>query len=342
MFRSASRALKACSRISLLRADAWQIFECEQLMPWTCRGFRNFRSQDSYEHFQPRGRRSITGFLDRHKTKFGVLAFGGVIVWFQSREEIPYSHRKHAILLSAASERALGEHIYQQVKADALHKNTLLPAIHPAVQLVQRVGTRIVEQTTRDINRGATSHMEGLKWEFNVIQDDQVNAFVVPGGKVVVFTGLLRQMDDEDQLATVLAHEVGHVLGRHVAEKMTRVGIIQIFWLILALSTGLALPTDIINTVVFAHNSRALETEADKIGLMLAARACYKPAAFIPVMTRLGEEDRKSGLRSPEFLRTHPMSDTRIQQLRKELPKAEQMYQQAGCQVPRSFLADFR
>lgn len=60
---------------------------------------------------------------------------------------------------------------------------------------------------------------------------------------------------------------------------------------------------------------RALETEADKIGLMLAARACYKPAAFIPVMTRLGEEDRKSGLRSPEFLRTHPMSDTRIQQV---------------------------
>ncbi|KAK9808098.1 hypothetical protein WJX73_006218 [Symbiochloris irregularis] len=283
------------------------------------RGFRDVRG---YQHFR---RRSAFNAQGRLLPGIAVATVGSLVVWTTCREEIPYTHRKHLILVSQDQEKRLGQQVFKQVKEEAVQQRKLLPASHPYTRLVQRVGKRISQQATDGFRgTGVHSHMQGLEWEFLVVDEDQENAFVVPGGKVVVYSGLLKMLDDEEELATVLSHEVAHVLARHVAEKVTQSMTWLAFFIILEWTLGLPLPIDIISGLVMSQNSRKLETEADRIGLTLAAQACYNPSAFVPVMTKLGEAEAKAGFKTPEFLRTHPVSTTRIRQIKADLPAAEE------------------
>ena len=161
---------------------------------------------------------------------------------------------------------------------------------------------------------------------------------VAPGGKVVVFTGLLRLMSSEKELAAVLAHECAHVLARHTAEKVTSMQAATLVRSILYWAFGLPLPAGALELALFLPNSRKAETEADVIGMRLAARACYDPGAAVSVFTKLGEAERElekaTGMHTPAMLRTHPLSDARVMRVQAELPAAMELWSEAGCGLP--------
>jgi metalloendopeptidase OMA1, mitochondrial len=274
----------------------------------------------------------------------GAALAGGSAVWYSSREEIPFTHRMHAILVTTDMERQLGEQAFAQITQDAARKGSLLPRSHPATRAVERVGRRLaaVASDPRLGGGGYTDHMKGLDWEFVVIDDNQCNAFVVPGGKVVVFTGLLRILRSEKELAAVLAHEVAHVLARHVAERITRTQAASLAQTLAYAALGIPIPAGAFELALFLPNSRKAETEADVIGVRLAALACYDPSAAATVFAKLGEaEARAGGPQVPTFLRTHPVSESRVQRVKAELPAAMEFYSKAGCRAPRSAFRQF-
>lgn len=233
--------------------------------------------------------------------------------------------RKQFIAIGETTEIDMGIEAYRQ----ALEKAPVSKdrAIN---DLVQRVGMRIAEASGRS----------DYKWEFTVVQDDgTVNAWALPGGKVAVYTGILKVTQDEDGLATVLGHEVAHATARHGAERMTQETAIQLVLkggetaLIVALQNKEAgTAQGIMNAFGIGARvglelpfSRKLETEADKIGLIYMARAGYEPEKAIDFWTRMSSLN-KSGSEPPQFLSTHPNNDTRIENIRKWLPEVRKDY----------------
>jgi metalloendopeptidase OMA1, mitochondrial len=245
---------------------------------------------------------------------------GGAVVYIRSRQEVPYTGRVHAVLLSPDSELEMGRQTFAQVLAEASAQGALLPRWHPASQAVRRVGQRVAAVAGDGRGGGFQRHMspDQTSWEFAVVRSNQVNAFVVPGGKVVVYTGLLRMLESEDELAAVLAHEIAHVLARHAAERITNAGLLEVVRFALYYVFGLPIPSAPLAAAFFLPNSRLQETEADVIGVQLAARACYDPAAAVDVFGKLGRMEERAGAGAmPQFLRTHPVSGDRIEVIKK-------------------------
>lgn len=175
----------------------------------------------------------------------------------------------------------------------------------------------VTESRSRGKARGAqpqTGHLDGVNWEVIVVKDDLVNAFCLPGGKIVVFTGLLNKFRADAEVATVVGHEVGHAIARHSAEQITKnlwVAILQIVIL-----QFIYMP-DLINTVstllLRLPFSRRMEIEADHIGLLLLASAGYDPRVAPSVYEKLGKIGGDSALNN--YLSTHPSSKKRAQLL---------------------------
>jgi len=185
---------------------------------------RQARSSTDYVHFRGRGPFGAGGpGSDKARVwliRGGILGGGAVLFYYSTRQEIPYSHRFHTVLLSPATARALGEATYKQIIADARSKHSVLHNDHPRTALVRKVGTQLAEIASKGSGGGSFAHMKDCEWEFVVIKSPQINAFVVPGGKVVVFSGLLDALAKEDELAFVLAHEIAHIVARHSVRQL--------------------------------------------------------------------------------------------------------------------------
>lgn len=193
---------------------------------------------------------------------------------------------------------------------------------------VQRVGARIA--------RAVGSNLPGAQWEFVVFDaPDTINAYALPGGKVAVYTGLLKVATTDDELAFVMGHEIGHVTSRHGAERMTEGVLVAAGGVVLAEATQDRRNRDlllaaygaggVLGTLAF---SRSQESEADFVGLRYAARAGYDPRAAIAFWQKMAEESRKHG-KLPEFLSTHPADERRIEALQREIPQVMPIYEQA-------------
>lgn len=196
--------------------------------------------------------------------------------------------------------------------------------------LVRRVGNDLraaVEVYYRAT--GKSSELKNFAWEFNVVDDPTVNAFCMPGGKVVVYTGILKVTQNEDALAVVMGHELAHALANHGNERMSQglVAQLGLTSLDIALSQK---PTQTRNLLMSAAGagaqvgvllpfSRKHESEADEIGLYLTAMAGYNPSEAAPFWERM---NKSGGGRPPEFLSTHPDPKRRSQDLRALVPKA--------------------
>lgn len=289
-----------------------------------------YTDRSGYQHFNKR--HSSATRQQGQARLLAIMAAGGGVVYFSSLQEIPYTKRRHAILISPESEMQLGEATWQQITAQAQSSRTLLPSSSPPSQLVRKVASKIAHVTSDGYGGGYQEHLKRLKWDVAVINSPQVNAFVVPGGKIVVYTGLLSMLSSEDELAAVLAHEVAHVVARHGAERLTQGSFIELGRMLLYLIMGLPIPSGPLTAVFFLPNSRKAETEADVIGIQLAARACYDPSAAVSVFEKLGRMEEKSGAGGvPKFLRTHPHSSDRIVAIKKMLSTAESLYESNGC-----------
>jgi predicted Zn-dependent protease len=243
-----------------------------------------------------------------------------LLVFFISCTTTPITKRKQLILISKSEEIALGLQTYKQIleKARLCHD----PKI---VQLVNKVGWRIAKAADRP----------DFTWEFKVIKDDKTaNAFCLPGGKVFVYTGILPYTQNEAGLATVISHEVGHVIARHGAERMSTLLLIELGEAGLAAALKNRSPS-VAKAFLIAYGlgaevgillpySRLQEYEADHIGLILMAKAGYDPKAAIAFWERMLSRTKKSHI--PEFLSTHPTDEKRIAALKQLLPEAMQYY----------------
>ena len=184
-----------------------------------------------------------------------------------------------------------------------------------------------------------TPSAEG-RWETAVFRDDRANAFALPGGHIGVFTGMLDLLDGQGELATIVAHEIAHIVSRHGAERVSqRFAAAQALNITQALIVGerastsekqlMALLGLGVQVGVVLPYSRVHEREADLVGLDLMAEAGFDPRAAIDVWQTMQE---RGGGRPPEFLSTHPHPDTRIEELRDRMPDAMNLYEQARRQ----------
>ncbi len=215
-----------------------------------------------------------------------------------------------------------------------LSEHPPLPDSDPRTQMVKRSGARIQKAVEKfHADKNASKDLEGFAWEFNVVDEQPVNAWCMPGGKVVVYTGLLPVTQDEQSLAVVMGHEIAHAIARHGNQRMSQGLMVQFGGALLsvAASQNSALTQQIFAQAygigtglgVLAY-SRKHETEADKMGLIFAAMAGYNPEAAVGFWERMAGAG--GGQSPPELLSTHPSDETRINNLKKFMPEAKKYY----------------
>jgi len=195
---------------------------------------------------------------------------------------------------------------------------------------IQSVGERISRSVDKFMRaNGMVNEANSYRWEFNLIDDNTVNAWCMPGGKVVFYTGILPICSNTDGVAAVMGHEVAHAFAKHGQERMSSAMIQQGIGLGVVLGTGKKDPKTrqiwntvygIGSTVGMLAYSRTHETEADKLGMVFMIMAGYQPEAAINVWIRMSERSDRQA--PPEFLSTHPSNETRIKNLREYLPTA--------------------
>ncbi|CAB3683853.1 M48 family metallopeptidase [Achromobacter pestifer] len=172
----------------------------------------------------------------------------------------------------------------------------------------------------------------GWKWEVHVLSSDEINAWCMPGGKIAVYTGLISKIKpSDDELAAVLGHEISHALREHARERVSQQMATNLGLSVLSIATGSSAASDLggqLSSVMFTlPNSRTHETEADRMGVELAARAGYDPRAAVTLWQKMGAAD--SGNAPPEILSTHPSAASRITDLQAAAQQVMPLYQQA-------------
>ncbi len=256
-----------------------------------------------------------------HTIKFFLML--PLCLWIAGCVSTPVSNRSALILVPFSQEVSLGQQSYQAILSKEKESTD-----QKMSAIVRRVGERIA----------AVSDLPRLKWESRLIESDQYNAFALPGGKIAVYSAMLPICENEAGLATVVAHEVAHVVARHGAQRMSQDLLIDTA--LLGASIGLsgnpnsqsimgALGVGATYGIQLPY-SRAHETEADEIGLIYMARAGYDPNEAVKFWKRFSRvtQDQKP----PEFLSTHPADSTRINSIRGMLPRALAEYRKTRTQ----------
>ncbi len=250
-----------------------------------------------------------------------VLLIAAVLLAFSSCARVPYTERQQIMIVSESQEERIGDTLFRQIKAEAdLSEDARYNSV------VNEVGGRIASAAGKP----------EFEWEFVVIENPQVNAFALPGGKVALNTGILPVCRDEAGVAAVMGHEVAHVIARHGAERMSQEQALRIGGAALSaalLGTSPAAREGLLQAYglgakvgVLLPYSRKHELEADRIGLILMAKAGYDPEVAVDFWQRMLE---KGDGAPPEFLSTHPSDQKRIDELKTFLPEATEYYREA-------------
>lgn len=247
-----------------------------------------------------------------------------------SCKKVPVTGRKQLNLVPDFMIRELS---FSQYDSVVNYSRTLLQSDERA-QMVTRVGTRIQQAVETYMNEQKIGKdLKNFQWAFNTIEENVVNAWCMPGGKVVVYTGLLPVAETEEGLAIVMGHEIAHAIARHGNERMSEGLLVNFGGLVLQealknkkqetqlLFLGLYMIGS--NLAFSLPNSRMQESEADKLGLIFAAMAGYNPDAAIPFWQRMAALNKT---KTPEFLSTHPSDETRIRKLTALIPEVKEKY----------------
>ena len=268
------------------------------------------------------------------KAKFlcGVLLVS-LLISCGTTSTVPVTGRKQHISVSDEQILSLSQQEYTKYMASAKKstnaKNTAM---------VQRVGKRLataVESYLR--NNGYESELKNYNWEFNLVQDQSANAFCMPGGKIVVYEGLLLYTQNETALAIVLGHEIAHAVAKHSQEQLSKQQNQQVGAQILGgvlNAAGVGSNVSDIAQIGFGlgskfsnlHYSRSNESEADHMGLIFAAMAGYDPKEAVTFWQRMSASTQSS---MPEFLSDHPSDAKRVKDIQDWLPEAETYYKAA-------------
>ncbi len=252
-----------------------------------------------------------------------------VVLMLIGCSKVPISGRRQLNLLPESQMNSLSATAY----SDFLNTNQPLPSSNPDAQKVSRVGVRI-SKSVEDYMRqnGLSDRLDEFTWSFNTIADPTVNAWCMPGGRVVFYTGILPICQDEAGIAVVMGHEIAHAVGRHGNERMSQGLLVQgagmtldilssekpeLTRMLLLQSFGIGTG---LGTLAF---SRSHETEADRMGLVFMAMAGYDPREAPKFWTRMAAQ---GGGKPPEFLSTHPADERRIKDLESFMGEALKYY----------------
>ena len=255
--------------------------------------------------------------------------------WYGNKQVDPYTGEDARYGATPQEEAELGAQAYQEVLGDAQAQQALLPADHQVSQQIRTIAQRLVARVPQVAADLAAEHgqpmpdLSSFQWDVNVINSEEANAFCLPGGKIAVYTGLIPVAQSADAMAVVMGHEIAHALQRHGAQRMAQQKLVQLGQMAAGMSgvdpqTMAALGAGIQYGIVLPYG-RNHESQADEVGLMLAAAACYDPAQAIPLWERMSQLG--GGQRPPEFASTHPDPANRISRLQEMQPKAQAFYQ---------------
>jgi len=257
-----------------------------------------------------------------------LIGFLGLLFLY-SCSTVAISNRKQIKLIPNSSMFATS---FQQY--DGFLKENKLSTNRQKSQMVKNVGLKIQKAVEKYFaEKGMSSSLKGYNWEFNLVEDPQVNAWCMPGGKVVVYSGILPATKDETGLAVVMGHEIAHAIADHGNERMSQQLVLQMGGT--ALSTALESKpeeTKALWMTTFGVGaqfgavlpfSRLHESEADHLGLIFMAMAGYNPNEAVDFWTRMS---KMGGQKPPEFMSTHPSDETRIKQIKEHLPEAITYY----------------
>ncbi len=216
---------------------------------------------------------------------------------------------------------------YAQLLADARAKGALAPPGSPQLQRLQRIAAKLVPQTAQWNDRARQ-----WKWEVNLLGSKQINAFCMPGGKIAFYTGILDQLKlSDDEAAMIMGHEMAHALREHARSRIAKSQGTGTLLSIGAQLLGLGQLGDVAanlgTQLLTLKFSREDETDADLVGLELAARGGYNPQASVSLWEKMAQAG--GGASGPSFLSTHPSGPQRIQQLQANVPKVQALYQRA-------------
>jgi len=279
---------------------------------------------------QPLSQRRITRSSTRAGGRFRLLpvllfAIYGLYYYFSNQGEVPLTGRQQLVDISREQEAALGLQSYQQILAQS-------ELVRSGAEYAQ------VREIAARIAAAASDVDPGFDWEVSLIRSDQVNAFALPGGKLAVYTGILPVAENVDGLAVIMGHEIAHAIARHGAERMAYQKLTQLGSLAAGMSVSGMDPAQQQMLMaalgagaqygVLLPFSREHESEADYLGLIFLARACYDPTEAPALWQRMSAG---GGQRPPEFMSTHPSGETRIRQFQQWMPEALEIYRQR-CQ----------
>ncbi len=218
---------------------------------------------------------------------------------------------------------------YSQVLAEAKAKNALASEGHPQLARLHAIAKKLIPHTAPWNPRS-----RDWKWQVNLIGSKQLNAWCMPGGKIAFYTGIIDQLQlDDDQIAMIMGHEMAHALREHARERLAKSQVTSIGLSVASQLLGLGqlgnMAADLGTQLLTLKYSRDDETEADLVGLEIAARGGYRPEASVELWKKMLAASSGKG---PEFMSTHPSGANRIQELEANLPKVQHLYDQARRQ----------
>lgn len=275
----------------------------------------------------------------------GTMGSGAVLFYVLHLEEAPITKRRRLMILSEAEV----EHFVKEERDNYISafKDALVPPSSPVYVYVKEVVQRLL--STR-----VTEDMETIHWKLYLVHSDVFNAFVLPSGEIFVFTGLVSSMKSRDELAIILAHEISHALLKHGAEGLSHHGVTEVISLA-AISAIWALTQSAYLSMLIQqiHNSlmtiffnlpysRKLELEADEVGMMIAAKACFDPRAGPALWDRLHQLQSAGESDGVEYFSTHPAHKRRRNYLEALLPSAHAVSHASQCEQLAPEAAQFK
>ena len=255
-------------------------------------------------------------------------------------ENTPVTGRKRFMILNNEQLEKVADVQWRNISRDL--SEFRLPVDHPAHMRVYRVATQI-------LNANISKEVKELKWEINVINNDEVNAFVLANGQIYVFTGMLAIAANDGELAGVLGHEMAHAILGHSAEHLSHAGFVNLYSTAILATIWAILPSDVLafaaswiqssieDLIITLPYSRKLEKEADEVGLKLAARACFDVREVPKFWERMHSIDKHSIVQKNDWLSTHPSHENRVGWLTEWLPDALMLRQNLKCPELREF-----
>ncbi|KQV97582.1 M48 family metallopeptidase [Rhizobacter sp. Root1221] len=258
----------------------------------------------------------------------GLLAAGALAaVPALAREGVDVGERSQFSKLASAEQvETAAVQNYTQLKQEARQKSALLPDSDPQVVRLRAIAERLIPFSYEWNPRA-----RDWKWEINVLASKQVNAFCMPGGKIAFFTGILQQLQlNDDEVSMVMGHEIAHALREHARERMGKTmatqGAISLGAALLGLGNNARVVADMGGQLLSLRFGREDESEADLVGMELSARAGYDPRAGVSLWQKMGEASKGA---PPQFLSTHPSGPTRIKDIQRALPQVQPLYARA-------------